>query len=217
MTPAEALEQVRKVRDSIASASRNGDFGLTGWRDDLTAILDAVTPDQGTVDIVFDGPPSAESGRFVEVESPPGTSIKYGDWVHREDGFWALRIPATPEPAPVMVETVEQLEALPVGAVIGSRLAGGEWSVATKNRKEDALEDYDWSIDGQAGRYSNHGVEEHLGLPATVLTPAPASPLANDREALDPVRIANLAQESLGRGVMPSTVRAVLDAIEEAR
>lgn len=44
-----------------------------------------------TIDIVFDGPPGPESGRFVEVESPPGTGISFGEWVHREDGYWALR------------------------------------------------------------------------------------------------------------------------------
>ena len=48
------------------------------------------------IDIVFDGPPSHESGRFVEVESPPGKSIKIGEWIHREDGFWALRFPIKP-------------------------------------------------------------------------------------------------------------------------
>ncbi len=46
-----------------------------------------------TIDIVFDGPPSHESGRFVEVEDESGASISLGEWVEREDGFWALRIP----------------------------------------------------------------------------------------------------------------------------
>ena len=45
------------------------------------------------VDIVFDGPPGAESGRFVEVEAPDGSSISYGTWVEREDGYHALRVP----------------------------------------------------------------------------------------------------------------------------
>lgn len=52
------------------------------------------TPDfVPTVDIVFDGPPSHRSGRFVETECPPGTGIGYGEWVQRPDGFWALRVP----------------------------------------------------------------------------------------------------------------------------
>jgi hypothetical protein len=44
------------------------------------------------IDIVFDGPPSHESGRFVEVEDAQGKSIKFGEWVKRDDGYWALRI-----------------------------------------------------------------------------------------------------------------------------
>jgi hypothetical protein len=44
------------------------------------------------IDIVFDGPPSHESGRFVEVEDADGKSINLGEWVHRPDGYWVLRI-----------------------------------------------------------------------------------------------------------------------------
>lgn len=51
-----------------------------------------------TIDIVFDGPPSHEAPRFVEVERPPGTSIKFGEWVHRDDGYWVLRIPDPERP-----------------------------------------------------------------------------------------------------------------------
>ena len=45
------------------------------------------------IDIVFDGPPSHESGRFVEVETHEGKSISFGEWIHRDDGLTALRIP----------------------------------------------------------------------------------------------------------------------------
>jgi len=45
------------------------------------------------IDIVFDGPPSRESGRFVEVEDAAGKSIKAGQWIKRGDGYWALRLP----------------------------------------------------------------------------------------------------------------------------
>lgn len=44
------------------------------------------------VDIVFDGPPGPEAGRFVEVEDNTGASINFGHWVERDDGYWALRI-----------------------------------------------------------------------------------------------------------------------------
>lgn len=59
------------------------------------------------VDIVFDGPPGPEAGRFVEVEDDAGKSIKFGEWVQRPDGYWALRL-AKAAP-PIMVFTPDQL------------------------------------------------------------------------------------------------------------
>lgn len=47
----------------------------------------------GFYDVVFDGPPSHESGRFVELENEAGRSISAGEWIDRGDGFWALRLP----------------------------------------------------------------------------------------------------------------------------
>jgi hypothetical protein len=44
------------------------------------------------IDVVFDGPPGPESGRFVEVEDEAGRSIELGEWVERPDGYWALRL-----------------------------------------------------------------------------------------------------------------------------
>ena len=44
------------------------------------------------VDIVFDGPPGPESGRFVEVENQLGRSVDVGEWVQRPEGYWSLRI-----------------------------------------------------------------------------------------------------------------------------
>jgi hypothetical protein len=44
------------------------------------------------IDIVFDGPPGPECGRFVEVENAMQASICFGEWVHRDDGYWVLRI-----------------------------------------------------------------------------------------------------------------------------
>ena len=46
----------------------------------------------GYVDIVFDGPPDPEAGRFVEVENADGSGVKLGNWVERGDGHWALRV-----------------------------------------------------------------------------------------------------------------------------
>ncbi len=47
------------------------------------------------INIIFDGPPSHESGRFVEVENDAGASIRVGEWIDRGDGTWALRIRET--------------------------------------------------------------------------------------------------------------------------
>lgn len=54
---------------------------------------EAEKPAQGFIDIVFDGPPAHESGRFIEVEDENGCGTNVGEWVERPDGFWALRIP----------------------------------------------------------------------------------------------------------------------------
>jgi hypothetical protein len=43
------------------------------------------------IDVVFDGPPGHESGRFVEVEDEDGRGIGCGRWRERDDGYWALR------------------------------------------------------------------------------------------------------------------------------
>jgi hypothetical protein len=47
---------------------------------------------QDAINILFDGPPSPEGGRLVEVETDDGKSIKAGEWIERPDGLWALRI-----------------------------------------------------------------------------------------------------------------------------
>jgi hypothetical protein len=47
-----------------------------------------------TIQIVFDGPPSHEMPRFVEVEDGQGRSISVGEWKERADGKWALVLQA---------------------------------------------------------------------------------------------------------------------------
>lgn len=44
------------------------------------------------ISILFDGPPSHESGRFVEVNDPSGASINAGEWRDYGDGLHELRI-----------------------------------------------------------------------------------------------------------------------------
>ena len=43
------------------------------------------------IDIVFASRENTPDYTFVEVESPPGRSIRFGVWVKRPDGFDALR------------------------------------------------------------------------------------------------------------------------------
>lgn len=43
-------------------------------------------------DVVFDGPPGPEAGRFIEVENERRESVSMGQWIDRGDGTWALRI-----------------------------------------------------------------------------------------------------------------------------
>lgn len=49
--------------------------------------------DTPKIDIVFDGPPGPESGRFVEVEDADRCGLRRGEWVERDDGYWVLRMP----------------------------------------------------------------------------------------------------------------------------
>jgi len=56
-----------------------------------------------SINIVFDGPPSHESCRFVEVENDFGESIKCGEWIENDDGTWTLKIDEIPPQAIVHV------------------------------------------------------------------------------------------------------------------
>ena len=44
------------------------------------------------VNVVFDGPPPHEPGRFVEFGTDEGRSVKVGEWRQRPDGWSVLRI-----------------------------------------------------------------------------------------------------------------------------
>ena len=61
-----------------------------------------------TIDIIFDGPPSHESGRFVEVERD-GKSINYGEWEELDNGLWALRIFDPAEHEATIKEQAEEI------------------------------------------------------------------------------------------------------------
>lgn len=46
--------------------------------------------------VVFDGPPSHESGRFVECEDARGRGVNAGEWRQRPNGLWELVITELP-------------------------------------------------------------------------------------------------------------------------
>lgn len=58
----------------------------------VTLLVRDGKPVSRTVDVVFDGPPAHESGRFVECEDESGASVGVGEWIDRGNGLWALRI-----------------------------------------------------------------------------------------------------------------------------
>jgi hypothetical protein len=86
----QALTRWREARNAYlaARAALVGQVERRGWR----ALARA--PATSHVDIVFDGPPGPDAPRFVEVEDEWGRSIRYGEWIERDDGAWALRIPS---------------------------------------------------------------------------------------------------------------------------
>ena len=63
------------------------------------------------INIIFDGPPGPEAGRFVEVETDDGKSIKIGEWEERPDGMWALRIDAAEQKCYAEAKLRELVEA----------------------------------------------------------------------------------------------------------
>lgn len=75
-------------------------------------------PEDAEVDIVFDRLPGPDGTVFIDVESPPGTSVQFGRWVPRDDGYAALRFTYKANPGganlpegftPVRTETLKWL------------------------------------------------------------------------------------------------------------
>jgi hypothetical protein len=87
---AEVLNRWRETqREYLAArAALVGQIERQGWRAQTTAL--------GFVDIIFDRPPGPDSPRLVEIEDADGRSVSFGEWVQRDDGHWALRIPHNP-------------------------------------------------------------------------------------------------------------------------
>lgn len=117
------------------------------------------------VDIVFAGPPDHQGARFVEVEDEHGNSIRFGKWVARSDGYWALRlelpilgieedseragptfVPTTTlVPVPRREEIASTQIVVGVIAVEGRVVAGGRGSVYSR----EAVQALDGSMGGK--------------------------------------------------------------------
>ena len=78
---------------SLAAAAR-----VAAYIERLEAERDALLVERMLVDIVLDGPPNHEPGRFVEVEDMSGAGVRVGEWIDRGNGYWALRISSTTTP-----------------------------------------------------------------------------------------------------------------------
>lgn len=71
----------------------------------------ATTDRSAYTDIVFTGPPGPkDEAVFVEVEDETGRSRAIGTWVHRPDGLWALRMPASPDEITAVPDLLAALE-----------------------------------------------------------------------------------------------------------
>lgn len=100
MNPSGLSKELARIRPvyEAAKAWRNGrmpvDVEACEILQDAVDAAEREKPDdEGRfIDVVFDGPPSHESGRFVEVENERGEGVSVGEWIDRGDGMWALRI-----------------------------------------------------------------------------------------------------------------------------
>jgi hypothetical protein len=95
-------------------------------------LTDHQTDPREFLDVVFDGPPSHESGRFVEVEDKNGKSVKVGRWIDRGDGYWTLRIPTLADAQDeATVETVALALYCAMARPVLEKYAVEAWSVDT--------------------------------------------------------------------------------------
>jgi hypothetical protein len=111
-----AVEALTKCIDHWGDENPDDDWdAIRDAREALTALQEQPAPvwvkPLPVLHIVFDGPPSHDGGRFVEVETPDGKSIRAGEWRERSDGLWELRLSAL-QPSPASDPRLDELEKL---------------------------------------------------------------------------------------------------------
>ena len=75
------------------------------------------TAPQEPLYVIFDGPCSHESGRFVEVENERGQSVRVGEWQMLPDGLWSLGpLYAAPQPPAAPQEPATKYAVDPIRA-----------------------------------------------------------------------------------------------------
>lgn len=84
--------QIELLFEKHACDGWSGDTACLGVEEFKAALRDLIPTPAKFIDIVFDGPPGPEAGRFVEVEDETGKSISVGEWLVQLNGFHALRI-----------------------------------------------------------------------------------------------------------------------------
>lgn len=143
------------------------------------------------IDIVFDGPPGPEAGRFVEVEDHAGRSICFGNWLQREDGYWVLRLPQDDKAKALnaALSYVERhdrigLEALDTAASIRAALAGVGGSENTLNTAWGNIAAIGGSVSeyDDFGKGINHAVEQALFIIEELGGQDPLKPRGADTE-----------------------------------
>lgn len=87
-------ETLGRQRDDARAAHDIACTELAALRAAQPAAVPPSAEASKAINFVCDGPPSHESGRFIEVEDDNGCGMKVGEWVkHRSvDGWWSLRV-----------------------------------------------------------------------------------------------------------------------------
>jgi hypothetical protein len=143
--------------------------------------------EQREIDVLFDGPPGPEAGRFVEVEeAATGRSISFGNWIPPSvDGYWRLRFDAArPSARPRAVPSDEEIGTAILRSLTGSskstlsmlsRVSTG-WQLSREHMDKITAavralcigEQGDGaSVPGDSGLKAGHNMERGSGCPAS--------------------------------------------------
>ncbi len=77
-----------KRRTAIVAVASVGVAPMVAMADEVAG----PSPKQEAINVIFDGPPGPQCGRFIEVETDDGRGTSAGEWIKRPNGRWALRI-----------------------------------------------------------------------------------------------------------------------------